>query len=119
MTRFFDLPATCSRFVGLTLSLRREAFYTDEDIQWFDPQRQQPGLVGFAARSLACLIRGEDGPDLYLMFNADSEPIDFVLPTPPRPAVWRLAVDTAQGLTSRLLCSGRRTRSYKPDELRR
>jgi hypothetical protein len=40
--------------------------------------------------------RGEDGPSLYLMFNADRELLDFVLPVPPQPGIWRVAVDTAQ-----------------------
>jgi hypothetical protein len=30
------------------------------------------------------------------MFNADPEPISFVLPVPPRPGPWLVAVDTAQ-----------------------
>ncbi len=53
---------------------------------WFDGRQKR----------VACLIRGQDGPDLYLMFNADTEPISFALPRPPRPGEWRLAVDTAQ-----------------------
>ena len=77
-------------------ALRREAFYTGEDIQWFDPCGRSPDWSDTRARSLACLIRGEDGPALYLMFNADREPLGFVLPVPPRPGLWRVAVDTAQ-----------------------
>jgi glycogen operon protein len=76
--------------------LRREAFYTHEDIQWFDARGGGPGWSNPRSRSLACLIRAEDGPALYLMFNADSEPISFVLPEPPRPGPWRVAVDTAE-----------------------
>ena len=76
--------------------LRREAFYTHEDIQWFDPRGRSPDWSDSRSRSLACLIRPEDGPALYLMFNADPEPVAFVLPVPPRPAPWRVAVDTAQ-----------------------
>jgi glycogen operon protein len=75
--------------------LGREAFYTDEDIQWFDPRGRSPDWSDSRSRNLACLIRAEDGPALYLMFNAEPEPIAFVLPAPPRPGSWRVAVDTA------------------------
>jgi glycogen operon protein len=77
-------------------ALRREAFYTGEDIQWFDPSGRSPDWSDARSRSLACLIHGEDGPALYLMFNADRVPLDFVLPVPPRLGSWRVAVDTAQ-----------------------
>ena len=57
--------------------LRREAFYTDEDIRWFNPGGNSPDWFDPRQKCLACLIRGQDGPDLYLMFNADTERIDF------------------------------------------
>ena len=76
--------------------LRREAFYTDEDIQWFNPNGNSPDWSDARQKCLACLIRGQDGPDLYLMFNADTVRIAFILPPSPRPGLWRLAVDTAQ-----------------------
>ena len=41
-------------------------------------------------------IHGQDGPDLYLMFNADTDPASFVLPELARSGRWRLAIDTAQ-----------------------
>jgi glycogen operon protein len=74
--------------------LRREAFYLERDIQWFDPAGTGPDWRNAEEKRLACLIRGVDGPDLYLMFNADAEPMQFVLP--PRAVPWLLAVDTAQ-----------------------
>jgi len=76
--------------------LRKESFYTPEDIQWFDSRGRSPDWSDSQARSLACLVRTQNGPALYLMFNADAEPIDFVLPVSPRPKPWRLAVDTSQ-----------------------
>ena len=60
------------------------------------PADGRPDWLDGRQKRLACLIRGEDGPDLYLMFNADTEPISFALPRPSRPGEWRLAVDTAQ-----------------------
>jgi glycogen operon protein len=74
--------------------LRQEAFYLDRDIHWFDPAGQVPKWRDPRQKRLACLIRGVAGPDLYLMFNADVDPIPFVLP--PRAEPWLVAVDTAQ-----------------------
>jgi glycogen operon protein len=76
--------------------LRREAFYAPGEIQWFDPGGRSPDWSDPHRRSLACLIRADDGPALYLMFNADPEPIAFAVPAPPRSGSWRVAVDTAQ-----------------------
>jgi glycogen operon protein len=78
--------------------LRREAFYTDRDIQWFDPTGRTPDWLDANQRHLACLIRGVDGPDLYLMFNADTEPTSFILPGPSDSRRWGVAFDTAQPL---------------------
>ncbi len=75
--------------------LRREAFYSDQDIRWFSTYGKDPDWLNPGERRLACLIRGQSGPDLYLMFNADVEPIPFVLPVPPDLGSWRLAADTA------------------------
>jgi glycogen operon protein len=76
--------------------LRREAFYTDEDIQWFNPNGSRPDWFDARQKCLACFIRGHPGPDLYLMFNADTVRIAFVLPPSPRPRPWYLAADTSQ-----------------------
>ena len=76
--------------------LRREAFYTGDDIQWFDPSGKSPDWSDSRPSTLACLIRSQDGPDLYLMFSAAAEPISFVLPPSCRAEQWRLVVDTAQ-----------------------
>jgi glycogen operon protein len=91
------------RFTRSVLALRRAhpvlhrgAFYRDEDIRWFDPGGRSPEWLDGGQRRLACLIRAEDGADLYLMFNADTEPSPFVLPPPSRPREWRVAVDTGQ-----------------------
>ncbi len=91
------------RFARGVLALRRahpvlcrEAFYSDKEILWRSPSGNAPDWFDSREKSLACLIRGEKEPDLWLMFNADAQPIDFVLPPPIRPGVWRLAVDTAR-----------------------
>jgi pullulanase/glycogen debranching enzyme len=76
--------------------LRREAFYTDRDVQWFDPTGRTPDWLDPNQRRLACLVRGVDGPDLYLMFNADTQPASFILPGLSDTRRWQLAIDTAQ-----------------------
>jgi glycogen operon protein len=77
-------------------ALRREAFYTDEEIRWFNPSGNGPDWSDASQKCLACLIRAQDGHDLYLMFNADAAPITFILPPAPRQGLWRLAADTSQ-----------------------
>jgi isoamylase len=75
--------------------LRRAAYYTEEELQWFDPKGKPPDWFDLTQKRLACLIRGQDGPDLYLMFNADSSPARFAPPSP-RAGRWRLAADTTR-----------------------
>ncbi len=77
-------------------ALRREAFYTDEEIWWFNPHGNRPDWFDHRQKRLACLILSQDGPDLYLMFNADAAPGAFVLPLSRRLRPWRLAADTSQ-----------------------
>ncbi len=91
------------RFARGVLALRRahpvlcrEAFYSDEEILWRNASGGAPDWFDSREKSLACLIRGHNEPDLWLMFNADAQPIDFVLPRPMRAGGWRLAVDTAR-----------------------
>jgi isoamylase len=74
--------------------LRQEVFYTDADIQWFSPEGTSPNWFDPQERRLACLIRGQREPDLYLMFNASTEAVAFTLPIPPNSGHWHLAVDT-------------------------
>jgi isoamylase len=76
--------------------LRKEAFYTDADIKWFGPQGAAPGWTDPWRKSFACLIFGQSEPDLFLMFNAGAEPVDFSIPPPQGNRIWRLAVDTSR-----------------------
>ena len=76
--------------------LRKAAFYTDADIQWFGPQGTTPAWADPGRRSFACLILGHSEGDLFLMFNADTTPSDFSIPAAPGNKTWRLAVDTSR-----------------------
>ena len=77
-------------------ALRREAFYTDEEICWFNPSGKSPDWFDPRQKCLACLIRSHDVADLFLMFNAASEAVTFAVPPARSPRFWRLAADTAE-----------------------
>jgi len=79
--------------------LRREAFYNDRDIEWFDPSGHTPDWLDPAQKRLGCLVHGEDGPDLYLMFNASTDSASFLLPRLTHAGKWRLAFGTARSST--------------------
>jgi isoamylase len=76
--------------------LRRETFYTDQDIKWFGPNGATPDWADQRQKSLACLIMGQTEPDLLLLFNADTRSVDFSIPALPAGKIWRLAVDTSR-----------------------
>jgi glycogen operon protein len=76
--------------------LRTERFYTDADIHWFTAQGGFPTWTDSGARQLACQITEEDAHSLYLMFNAGTDAIDFMVPPAPYGAAWRVAIDTAR-----------------------
>jgi isoamylase len=76
--------------------LRKEKFYTDEDIKWFAPDGATPHWADPWQKSFACLILGDTEADLFLQFNADINSVGFYLPALPTGKIWRLAVDTSR-----------------------
>jgi isoamylase len=86
--------------------LSREAFYTEADIRWFSPEGTPPNWSDPKQRQLACLIRGQGEPDLFLMFNAGTEAVTFALPAPSKAERWHLAVDTFGPFPQDLLGDG-------------
>jgi glycogen operon protein len=76
--------------------LRQETFYAAEDVLWFNPSGKSPDWFNPRQRCVACRIRGQDASDLFLIFNAGTEAVEFVLPPSPSPRTWRIAADTAQ-----------------------
>jgi glycogen operon protein len=76
--------------------LRREEFYTDAEIKWFAPNSATPDWADQRQKTFACLILGQTEPDLFIMFNAETNPIDFFTPALPAGKHWRLAVDTSR-----------------------
>jgi len=76
--------------------LSKEQFYTDDEIQWFDPQGGSPNWTDPKEKRLACLIHEDEQCALYVMFNAGTEAVDFRLhPIPSSEEHWHLAVDTS------------------------
>jgi isoamylase len=76
--------------------VRKQAFYTDAEIKWFEPHGATPDWTDPHQKSFACLILGQSEPHLFLMFNADTEAVDFAVPALGENRIWRLAVDTAR-----------------------
>jgi glycogen operon protein len=87
--------------------LRREKFYTDADIKWFAPNGATPDWADQRQKSFACLILGQTAPDLFLLFNADTRPVDFSIPALPAGKIWRLAADTSRTSPDDLYDSGK------------
>jgi isoamylase len=76
--------------------LRKEAFYTAADLQWFFPDGSPPAWTDPASKSIACLVRSEGKPRLYLMFNSATDGVSFLLPRLQDPSRWFVAVDTGK-----------------------
>ena len=87
--------------------LRKEKFYTDADIRWFAPTGSTPDWSDQRQKSFACLIVGEPEPDLFILFNADTEPVDFSISTLPAEKMWRLAADTSRSAPDDIFDSGK------------
>jgi isoamylase len=86
--------------------LRKEDFCTAAEIRWFAPNGGTPDWGDQRQKSFACLILGENEPDLYLMFNADTMSVDFSIPVLPPGKIWRLAVDTSRAAPDDVFDSG-------------
>lgn len=75
--------------------LRREAFYTADEITWFKPDGRSPDWFDARQKCLACWIHARGSTDLYLMCNAETHDVTFTLP--PTGRGWSIAMDTAGG----------------------
>ena len=87
--------------------LRREVFYSDGEIKWIAPNGATPEWTDSQQKSFACLIPDLTEPGLFLMFNADTRPVDFALPPLPASKIWRLAVDTSRSAPDDLFEAGK------------
>ena len=104
------------RFARVMIAFRRahpilskNQFYTDAEIQWFDPQGRLPNWADPKCKQLTCLIHENGQERLYLMFNAGTEETDFGLPPLPPGYRWRLAADTSRSAPNDLSAAGEET----------
>jgi glycogen operon protein len=81
-------------------------FYTEDEIHWLNPEGEYPDWSEPQERWLGCHILGGTEPDLLLLFNASTEAVWFVLPSPPDGQRWRLAADTSLPSPQDLLAPG-------------
>jgi isoamylase len=98
--------------------LTREAFYTEADVRWFSPQGASPDWSDPQGRQLACLIRSQGEPGLFLMFNAGTEAVAFALPAAPESGRWYRAVDTFASFPQDLLEGGQEIALEDPEGYR-
>jgi glycogen operon protein len=87
--------------------LSQEQFYTDAQIQWFDPQGEPPNWTSPEAKKLACLIHEDKKRSLFFMFNASNDAVDFKLPPAIPGARRRLVVDTSHEIPQDLFAAGK------------
>jgi glycogen operon protein len=86
--------------------LSKEQFYTDAEIQWFGPQGGLPNWADTKEKQFACLIHEDDQHKICMIFNADANAVNFVLP-PAKPGFrWSLAVDTSSTTPHDLFAEG-------------
>lgn len=73
--------------------LRRDKFLSEKDVTWhglapFNPQWDNDN------RFVAFTLNVEDGPDLYVAFNASHDPLTLTLPPPRKGTAWHWVVNT-------------------------
>jgi isoamylase len=87
--------------------LSKEQFYTGAEIHWFGPQGGLPKWADQKEKYFACLINENDQSVLCLIFNADTDAVDFRLPPIPSGAQWHLAIDTFGKTPDDLFATGK------------
>jgi isoamylase len=86
--------------------LSKEQFYSEAEIDWFGPQGGLPNWTTAKEKRLACQIHEGEGGAVYLMFNADRDPISFILPKAPDGTSWHLTADTAHATPGDIFSAG-------------
>ena len=89
--------------------LRKEQFYTDDEIHWFGPQGGLPNWNDPKAKQFACLIYEDEQHALCLMFNAGADVVEFGLPPVPPESRWHVVVDTSRDSPQDLFAAGEET----------
>jgi isoamylase len=76
--------------------LRREHYYSDEEICFFNPAGESPSWSDPREKRLGAYVGVPGEPGLCLLFNAWIEDAGFSLPILPQGRSWRLIADTAR-----------------------
>ena len=94
--------------------LRKDAFYTEGEIDWFGPDGRAPDWDG-PTRALGCLAREERPAGvLCLLFNAGETPVEFWLPA----RQWCIAIDTGSPAPDEICVIGGRPSLRDPSRYR-
>ena len=111
--RYLERHEEIYRFTRGMIAFRRahpilseEQFYTDAEIKWFSPEGAVPDWSDPKEKQFGCLINEGEQGWLYLMFNASSVALTFVLPPLPQSARWHLGVDTSRSAGQELFAEG-------------
>lgn len=65
------------------------------DIHWFSPCGGLPNWANSQEKTFGCLIQEDERRALFLMFNAGTETVDFVIPPTLPGTAWHRTVDTS------------------------
>jgi glycogen operon protein len=87
--------------------LSKEQFYTDAEIQCFNPQLGSPNWFDSKEKRCACLIHEDEQNVLYLIFNAGSTAIECQLPSIVPQGGWHLCVDTSHEAPHDMFAEGK------------
>lgn len=98
--------------------LSREHFYTAQDVDWFTLTGISPDWAA-PTRTLGWRIKAHNqgGQDLCVLWNADSEMVEFCVPAPPSATSWRVTVDTSAAPPADLCAPGDGTQVDAPFRL--
>jgi len=105
-------------FRRLHPTFSKEQFYTEAEIRWFSAEGKLPNWTDPKEHSFAFEVSECEQSTLYLMFNAGSDALDFILPRAPTNTVWRLAVDTARETPQDLFSAGTEPGLENPESYR-
>jgi glycogen operon protein len=90
------------RFVRELIAFRRsrpvlhaDAYYTDRDVTWMNPDGATPNWDDDSARTLMMHVHGPDASDVLLLFNASTESHSFRIPSLDAANAWAVKADTS------------------------
>ena len=92
---FFEFVSGMIAFRRRHPVLSAEQFYRPEEISWFNTFGCVPVWQSDSAIGCHILAKGNQGPELCLLFNPQTHSTNFRLPHPPEGHIWVKMVDTS------------------------